>query len=146
MDITFNRPTIYVSHPIRGTSGNMKLNCQKAITSWKKMQAIFPEVDFYLPASGDLMPQVLWNNGHVSTEAILESDLEILRACHGYVYLKYEDSEGSNCELAEAQKLGLTVGNEDVIRDDLGRANYGQVRRRLMDVVEAAVERYRRSK
>lgn len=144
MDIRFDRPTLYCSHPIRGISGDIQGNCRKALACAKRMGKVFPEVNFYVPASGDLTLQILTEANKLDIDDIMFADLQILRACHGYVWLKWEDSSGSEIERKEAERLGLTVGNIDVIRDDLSKANYGVIRNRLNDLVERAVERYRR--
>jgi len=146
MDIIFDKPTIYVSHPIRGTSGDIQGNCRKALACKRKLEKVFPEVDFYVPAAGDLTLQILSHHKLISIDDIMFADLQILRACHGYIWLKWEDSVGSSIELEAAQRENLTVGMEDVIRDDLSKANFGSIRKRLIPVVDQAVEKFRRRK
>lgn len=144
MKIEFTRPTIYTSHPIRGVSGDIQGNCQKALAITRRLEKCFPEVIFYVPAAGDLTLQILSHYGRLSVEDIMFADTMILKACHGYVWLNWEPSKGCEIEWDDAQKIGLTVGNEDVIKDDLSKASYQVIRRRLSDCVEAAVNRFRR--
>ena len=143
MDIRFSRPSIYTSHPIRGVSGDIQGNCQKALATARRLEKCFPEVSFYVPAAGDLTLQILSHHKRLSIEDIMFADLQILKACHGFVWLNWEPSKGCEIEWKEAQRIGLTVGYEDVIRDDLSKASYGVIRNRLQDVVVAAVERFR---
>ena len=144
MKITFTKPTIYVSHPIRGVSGYIQDNCKKALVAGKRIAKVFPEVDLYIPASGDLTLQILSEAGKLNIEDIMFADLQILRACHGWFYLHWEDSTGSEEECREAIKVGLTIGREDWIRDNFAKANFQIIRNRLNDTVQAAVERFRR--
>ena len=146
MQIKFNKPCIYLSHPVRGTNNDMEGNCARTIAAGKRIKKVFPECKFYIPADSDLVLQVLYSNKDLTVDQIMKADLEILRACHGWAYLNFDDSKGSEIEWELAKELGLTVGKEDWIRDDLSKANYGQIRKRLNDVVECAVTRFRRSK
>ena len=139
----FNKPTIYVSHAIRGTNGDMKGNCEKAIRGINRVQSLFPEVDFYVPAQGDLVLQILYNSGRLSESSILEADLEILHNCHGYMFYHFDDSSGSETERIEAIDCGFVKDNEHDIYFDLSKANYDVVRSNIAPIVQKCIKRFR---
>jgi hypothetical protein len=122
----------------------MEGNCRKTMAAGKRIKKIFPECDFYIPADSDLILQVLYANGALSVDQILDADLDILDHCHGWCYLNFDDSKGSEQEWEEACLIELTVGKMDWIRDDMSKASYQVIRNRLSDCVERAVERFRR--
>ncbi|KKL06729.1 hypothetical protein LCGC14_2593100 [marine sediment metagenome] len=141
----FDRPTIFVSHAIRGTSGDMKGNCRKAQTGVRKLRVLFPEVDFYLPADGDLVLQVLSNAKRLGEKDILWADFEILRACSGWFFYHFEDSFGSEQEREVAISVDFVgVGDTDRdVRYDLGKANFSKIRRTFLPIVESAIKNFR---
>lgn len=143
MEILWPKPTVYVSHPIEGNTGNVVENCKRARKTIDKVSLIFPEVHFYVPASENLVNSILLEAGKVSEADVLWADLQILQSCHGYIYLKWEDSHGGNIELKDAIRTGLTTGRKDIIKDDLYRASYQEIRRRLTPCVNNAVQRFR---
>ena len=144
MDIVFSKPTIYISHPVRGTNDDMEGNCRKTMAAGKRIKRIFPECDFYIPADSDLILQVLYANKDLTVKQIIDADLEVLRACHGWCYLNFDESKGSEIEWVEACAQRLTGWKEHWIKDDLSKASYQVIRNRLTDCVSAAVERFRR--
>ncbi len=141
----FDRPTIYVSHAIRGTSGDMKGNCRKAQAGVRKLRLLFPEVDFYLPADGDLVIQVLYRAKKLGEKDILWADFEILRACHGWFFYRFEDSSGSEQEREIAISVNFVgVGDTDTdIRYDLSKANFSKIRRTFLPIVERTIKNFR---
>jgi len=144
----FDRPTIYLSHPIRGSNGDIKGNCKKALAAARKLERLFPEVDFYCPAAGDLTLQILSESGRLSIDDIMFADLTILRACHGWAYLHFDESAGSMIEWEEAVKIGLTQGRLDWVPlnggpIDFEDVSYDYIRDRFTPIVEFAVERFR---
>lgn len=140
----FTKPTIYVSHPIRGTNNDVKGNCKRANAAAARLRRVFPEVDFYVPSEHDLALQILWNEKMVTVEDIMYADLEILRNCDGWMYYHFDDSRGCEEEWALAERLGLTVSKVDWINFDIERASYGYLREKLTDLVEDVKERFRR--
>jgi len=139
----FSKPTIYVSHAIRGTNGDMEGNCAKAIKCVAKLRALFPEINFYLPADSDLVLQILFNSKKLSEKDILWADLEILKNCHGWIFLHFDESKGSEIERAEAQRLGLPMFD---IVDRVDRMNYGRIRKRFTDIIEQTKKFYKENK
>ncbi|KKL24824.1 hypothetical protein LCGC14_2411440 [marine sediment metagenome] len=142
-DKYFDKPTIYVSHPIRGVSGDMKGNCHKAQVGIRKLRHLFPEVDWHLPADGDLIIQILYDVGELSEKAILDADLEILRACSGWFYYRFEESGGSEIERKGAIQANLVDGEEHDVRYDLSKASYPAIRKTFNPIVAKAVKRFR---
>lgn len=143
MNNYFTRPTIYVSHAIRGVSGDMKGNCRKAQAGMRKLRQLFPEVDFYLPADGDLVLQVLYNAKKLSEKDILWADFKILRACHGWFYYRFEESSGSEQERDVAISINLVEGEEHDVRYDISKASYTAIRKTFSPIVHEAIKRYR---
>jgi hypothetical protein len=141
----FDQPTIYVSHPIRGSNNDFDGNCRKANAAAEKLNRVFPEVNWYVPSEHDLVLQILWRDKIITEDNILTADLEILRNCHGWCFLHWDESSGSMLEWNQAKKVGLTSDKEDWIVADISKASYSYLRRRFTDLVEAAKERYRRS-
>ena len=142
----FNRATIYVSHPIRGTSGDMKGNCRKAQAGVRKLRLLFPEVDFYLPADGDLVLQVLYNAKKLGEKDILWADFEILRACHGWFFYRFENSSGSEQEREVAIQSGFVAAEENDVVYDLGKASFPAIRKTFSPIVNNAIKRFREAK
>jgi hypothetical protein len=140
----FERPTIYVSHPIRGRNGDMKDNCKKAINGVRKLRKLFPEIDFYVPAEGDLVLQILYNSNKLSERNILWADKEVLRNCHGWFFYKFDESSGSEIERAEAIKCGFVEDTEHDIIYDISKANFNKIRRSFIPIVELAIKEFRR--
>ncbi len=139
----FLRPTIYVSHAIRGTSGDMKGNCRKAKAGVRKLRLLFPEVDFYLPADGDLVLQVLYNAKKLGEKDILWADFEILRACHGWFFYHFEDSSGSEQEREVAISAGFVEAEENDVVYDLGKASFSVIRKTFTPIMQETVKRFR---
>jgi hypothetical protein len=148
MDIIFDKPTLYLSHAIRGDgSKTMQENCRCACRVADKIERVFPEINLYVPARSDLSLQVLWDAKKISIEDIMYADLEILRACHGWMWYYTGDSLGCEEEEQEAIKMGFTgaVGMSGTIFTDILKARYGPVRRLLNPIVEQAKRRFKSS-
>lgn len=139
----FNRPTIYVSTPIRGTNDDMIGNCKKAIAGIVKLRPLFPEIYFYVPAEHDELIQILYNNKQLTEKQILDADLELLRGCHGWFFYHFDESKGSEIERKEAIRVGLIEGAENDIVFDISKANYTVLRKRFNPIVDTAIRRFR---
>ena len=144
MKIEFNRPTIYMSHPIRGTSGDIEGNCKKAATAARRLRRVFPEVDFYVPAEHDLTLQILTAENMLSISDIMFADLTILRACHGWMYYSFELSTGSKIEMEHACKFNIANGSE-IFYYDIEKLSYPKIRKDFSGLVERTLERFRNS-
>jgi hypothetical protein len=142
MKIKFKRPTLYLSHSVRGDgSKTIEENCRIACRVGDKIERIFPEIDLYVPARGDLTLQILWNAKKVTIADIMYADLTILRACHGWLWIKDGQSTGCQRERDEALSVGLISNSEEnTICNDLCKANYDVVRKTLGPIVEKAKE------
>lgn len=139
----FNKPTIYLSHPILGVSKDMVGNCEKAIKAAAKLRTLFPEINFYVPAESDIVLQLLYNSKRLSVDDILWADLKIVDSCHGWIFLHWEDSGGCEKERQEAIKIGLP---QFEIVDDVSRMSYGRIRKRFTDIIEQTKKYYKRNK
>jgi len=139
----FNKPTIYISHPILGTTGDMAGNCEKAIKAVTKLRTLFPEINFYVPAESDIVLQLLYNAKKLSVENILWADLKIVDECHGWIFLRWDESGGCEKERAEASKIGLPMFE---IMDDVSRMNYGRIRKRFLDIIEQTKKYYKENR
>jgi len=152
IDIKFERPTIYVSHPIRGTSGDMKKNCDKALESAEILRDLYPHVNWYIPAEHDLELQILYTERGLTEEDILYADCRVLENCDGWCWLKWEDSHGSFVELQHAQKCGLNrvqeihpgyiITTDCIINVDLCSIDIIKILRIFNPIVNNAIERF----
>src|SRR5512147_1179206 len=106
MKIEFQRPTIWVSHPIEGSTGNIQDNCKKAAAAVRRLRRVFSEVDWYCPGEHDLALMLLYDWGLIKKDDILEADLDILYHCNGWVGYFFEDSVGCVLEHKEAVAYG----------------------------------------
>ena len=146
MKISFSKPMIYISHSIRGNgSKTMEENCRYACRVADKIERVFPEISLYVPARSDLSLQVLWDAKKISVDDIMYADLEILRACSGWCWIYTGDSNGCQQELEEAIQCGMVKAPalQHIIQTDLLKARYGEVRRILTPIVEAAKKRFK---
>lgn len=134
------------SHAIRGTNNDMLGNCKHAIAGMRKVQKLFPEVDFYIPAVGDLALQILYKKGVLKEKDILDADLEILHNCHGYMFYHFDDSSGGEIERAEAIKVGMIEDHEHDIYFDLSKASYLVIRKSISPIVIETIKRFRGDK
>jgi hypothetical protein len=149
MKIEFPKPTLYVSHSIRGDgTKTMEENCKYACRVADKIERVFPEISLYVPARSDLSLQVLWNAKKISVDDIMYADLKILRACHGWMWVYTGDSKGCIQEWSVAVKNGLTkdshLATREIIQTELLKANFSEVRRLISPIVEAAKSRFRK--
>lgn len=143
MKVKFSRPTIYMSHPIRGEDGNIEENCKKASAAARRLRRCFPEVDFYVPAEHDLTLQILYDAEILTVDEIMMADLKILAACHGWMYYKHQESAGSEIEMKKAQDIGLTEWVnpwKDVFIYDIEKLSFEKLRTDFSDVVRRAKE------
>ncbi len=139
----FSKPTIYVSHAILGTTGNMQQNCRIAQAGVRKLRILFPEVDWYLPADSDLVLQILFKAKKLSVSNILWADFEILKECSGWFYYRFEESSGSEDERQIAISAGLVKGEEYDVRYNLAKANYNKIRKTFLPIVNETIKRFR---
>jgi len=139
----FERPTIYISHPIRWQNGDMKGNCKRVIRAIRKVRKLFPEVVFHVPAEGDLTLQILYNAGKLSEKNILWADTEILKSCHGWCYYRFDESSGSEIERKQAIKCGFVENTEHDIVYDISKASYCVIRDTFNPIVKKAIKQFR---
>jgi len=139
----FNKPTIYVSTPIRGTNDDMIGNCQIALKGVLKLRRLYPDIYFYLPAEHDELIQILYNNGKLTEEEILDGDLELLRGCNGWFFYHFDESRGSEIERTEAQRIGLVDEGQHDVRYDLAKASYPAIRKTFNPIIESAILNFR---
>ena len=143
MNIKFTKPTVYLSHPIRGSNNDIEGNCKKAAAAARRLRRVFPEVDFYVPAEHDLTMQSLVFDGRISIEDVMFADLEILRACHGYMYYMFDKSVGSEIEYANAKIISLIGDYQVVFQYDIEKVNYDKLRKDFGPLVENTKLRFR---
>lgn len=62
----------------------------------------YPTINWHIPGEVDLVVQGLWFSKQVTTEAVLQVDLEIVKACDGLLAMGYEESSGVCRELNQA--------------------------------------------
>lgn len=110
-----------------------------------KVERLFPEVDLYIPARGDLVLQILYSSGKVSEKIILDADLEIVRNCHGWCYYHFDESSGAEIEWAQAVDCGFVEMHEHDICYDIGKASYSVIRKSFMPIVEKCIQNFRTS-
>ena len=139
----FTRPTIYVSHPVRGSTGDMEANCKKTLSDMSKVERLFPEVDLYIPARGDLVLQILYDAEELSETVILDADCEIVDNSHGWCYYRFDESSGAEKERKVAIQCGLVEGTEHDIMYDIGKASYPVIRKTFTPIVAKTIERFR---
>ncbi len=147
MKIKFNKPTIYVSHPIRGSSGNIEENCKKAAAAARRLRRVFPEVDFYVPAEHDLTLQILTADKRLDIDDIMYADIQILSACHGWMYYHFQESTGSYIEWDKAESLKLLCGllaSDYIFEYDIEKYNYGKLRKDFSQLVVATIKRFKK--
>lgn len=144
MNVKFKRPTIYMSHSMRG-DGTLSIeeNCAIAVRVGHRVQKLFPEINMYIPGEHDLSLQILWHNNVISVKDILAADLKILRACHSWFWYCTTVSAGSAKEKYEAMHFSKTCGEEATIKTDLLKANYPEIRRLMGPIVQHAVRGFR---
>lgn len=142
----FDHPTVYCSHAILGTNGDMVGNCKKAIKGFQKVRKLFPEVNWYVPAESDLVLQILYNTGHLTVDEIIQADLEILRSCDGWCMYHFDESKGCEREREEAFVRGLTSLSklQNDIYYDISKANFNKIRKTFIPIVSRAIEYFRR--
>ena len=139
-----------MSHSIRGDgSRTVTENCERACRVASKIKRLFPEISLYVPGESDLSLQVLWDAKKITVEDIMYADLEILRACSGWMWWETGPSVGCEQEYEEAVKMNFTKDlinyPIEIIPTDLLKANYGEVRRLLTPIVEKAKRRFKSS-
>lgn len=145
MKIKFLRPTVYMSHPIRGSNGDVEGNCKKAEAAARRLRRVFSEVNFYVPAEHDLTLQLLTSDDRLYVEDIMWADTQILRACHGWMFYSFDDSIGSEIEWHEAEKLGLTPRNttDQWFIYDIEKASNEKLRRDFGPLIKETVRRFK---
>lgn len=141
----FNRPTIYCSHAILGTTGDMEGNCKKAIKMVSRLRKVFPEIKFYVPAESDIPLQLLYQANKLSVEDIMWADLQILEQCNGWCFLKWDESNGSLQEQAHAIANDLVVPGA-TITDDVSKMSFTRIRKRFGNIVDKTIKHYKENK
>jgi hypothetical protein len=142
MKIEFKRPTLYVSHPIRGESNNVTKNCNKATAAVRRLRRVFPEIDFYCPGENNLVLQILLNVYSWSVDEVLFADLMILGACHGWMKYSFEGSEGAQIEQERACWLNISDGSE-IFTYDIEKLSYQKTRKDFGPLIEKTVKRFK---
>lgn len=112
-----NEIKIYVSHPIRGAKGkeatheDMAANNRLAINFGKALQAQFPNVEFYVPASHDEFVMIGYEEGVLNEDQILHIDCKIIDTCNAIVAYIPEGhiSNGMLVEISHANATAKTV-------------------------------------
>jgi hypothetical protein len=143
MEIVFEKPTIYMSHPIRGSNNDIQGNCKKALAAGRRLARVFPEIDFYIPAAHDLTMQILTQDGKLTIDDVMYADLEILRVCHGWMFYNFDDSAGSRMEWKEAYEIGLTNEFDNWYLYDIEKASYQKLRKDFANLIDATLKRFR---
>jgi hypothetical protein len=96
---------VYLSHSITGPKGSaatkedMKENCDKAKLVAKTLRAIYPEVEFYVPAESENFVGKAYTKGYLTIAQILEIDCDIIRECDAVIFYNIEGSNGCKIEL-----------------------------------------------
>ncbi len=142
-----NNPTIYMSHPIRGVSGDIEKNCNKAAAAARRLRKVFPEVKIYCPAETDLTLQILTNDHRLTIDDVMYADLMILKACHGWMYYRFEESKGSDIEWTYAFGLGMDGMEEDirtVFEYDIEKASNSIIRKDFGPLVDFTVDNFKK--
>lgn len=81
----------YVSHSIRGAKGeaatptDTKKNCDKIIQVCKIIQEALPSVDLYVPAEHEDFVSIVFYDGYLSEQQVLEIDCKIIDNCDGVI-------------------------------------------------------------
>lgn len=149
MNKFFFKPTIYVSHSIRGSKGDkasekdIRTNCQRASLVGEKLRRCFPDVDFYIPADGDLTLQILTSANKLNMCDVMFADSRILSSCTGYMWDYTGDSKGCKMEYEFAIDEELCRGLNVIIKDNILRMSYSALRKRLSPVIDACINKFR---
>lgn len=152
MKIKFNKSTVYLSHPIRGSNGDIQGNCKKAAAAARRLRKTFPEVNWYCPAEHDLVLQILTADKNLSIDDVMYADLQVLTASHGWCFYEFDKSQGSEMEAKVACDLELDdffiVGDKIIpgknrIIYDIEKASYALLRKDFGPIVEQAIRRFR---
>lgn len=147
MNIVFKRPTIYFSHPIRGSNNNIKENCERAKRAAAKLRRTFPEIDIYCPAEGDLTLQILTSNNKLEIDDVMFADLTILKACHEWFCYNFDVSKGASIEGNGALSVFMYNNGEYTSRwitENIEKASYAVLRKIFGPIVTSAQRRFRR--
>lgn len=106
---------IYLSHPIRGLTGNecseaeMEANCKAAIKMGKRIRREY-KLDLYVPAEHEHFIQLAFKAGYLTNKQILDIDLQIIeKYCTGVIFFNFQNefSEGMLLEWEKAKELNL---------------------------------------
>jgi len=119
---------IYVSHPIRGTGGDLATegeinhNIEKAKKTAKDIReaARNQKVDFefYVPAEQDEFPQLAMKLGLLDVEDVLCIDGNIIKTCDGVLFLDY-DGLSSGMEFEKQIATENAIPWVDVVPDSI---------------------------
>jgi len=141
MIIEFNRPTIYMSHSIQGDDGDIFGNCDRAKKAVYRLRKVFPEVKWYCPGEINLVVDVLHRLKFVTNKQILEADCEILKNCNNWFWWYTSPSKGCEIEMNVAKECGFIPESSiyhNVVKDDLLKCNFGNIRKRFTPIVDVA--------
>ena len=138
----FDKPTIYVSHPIRPNKYTRKENLKLAISCAERLRALFPEVHFYIPAEGEPVFQAVKEAKLLDEESLIdEIDLRILRRCDGQIVLYWDSSHGCIKERKYAVNNNIP---SITIPWFINKASFTAVRKALEPFVTQTVINFRR--
>lgn len=112
-----NQIRAYLSHPIRGIKGkdatreDMEANNQRAIEFGRRLRALIPTVDFYIPAEHDEFVIEAYEQGSLTEGEILDADCAIVRKCNFLLALVVDShiSRGMIKEISEASQANIPV-------------------------------------
>lgn len=147
MNIVFKRPTIYCSHPIRGSNNDIAGNCARAKRAGERLRRVFPECDFYVPADGDLTLQILTSDKKLNVDDVMYADLQILKACHEWMWYDFDKSVGCVLEGGVASDtfwFSFEDMEQRTIHDAIEKMSYARIRTRVGPIVEQAIRNFRK--
>lgn len=138
----FDAPSIYVSHPLRPNKYSREENIKIAYSCANRLRTLFPEINFYIPAEGEPIFQVVKDTALITeNELIKQIDLKILERCQAHIILYWDSSHGCIMERNHSILLGIPY---ITIPWFINKASYTQVRRALTPIVERAIRDFRR--
>lgn len=114
---------IYLSHAIMGVKGTNALeeyiqeNLQKAINLAVMLRAVYPDVQFYVPAEHEDFVNRTYKKGYLTIDQILDIDCDIIATCDAVLFYNHEGvlSNGMKKELKFTQEncISYVIVNGD---------------------------------
>lgn len=119
----------YYSAAIRGPAGDqatpesMNANLEKASNQASLLQRLFGEIlTIYCPHQHDRLIQILWKHRQVTTESILQADLQIQNDCDMTIVNNSIPGSGVDLEIQNALNIphplyviGDTITDSDIL-------------------------------